>query len=275
MELTLQEKRKLIKFFDSLLDKEVSKPLGQMNSEAVDNYVEVLLDLQDKHIELSPEYIDEQVRKIFHPEDDAVVPGTVKTNKKYFNKKKVWLIAACVAILVTLFSIVSFSSERSVKDILEDYLGTFEFIPFGDKVDVGNESYEKGSDTTIYKSLEDLAEKEKINLLYPETLKASVQRIPVDNTENNQTIDILHENSDVSVGIFLNSDIPQDTLDFCNDKITLNGIDYYLCIMEDVNQAQAYYVYDNNMYRIIHTNKTGLMEILDSMDSMEIIKYEN
>ena len=81
MELTLQEKRKLIEFFEFLLDKEISKPLGEMNSEAVDNYIKILLDLQDKHVELSPEFIDEQVRKIFHKEETAA-PETAKTTKK-------------------------------------------------------------------------------------------------------------------------------------------------------------------------------------------------
>ena len=81
MELTLQEKLRLINFFEFLLDKEVSKPLGKMDSEAVDNYIKILLHLQDKHIELSPEFIDEQVRKIFHPEENTA-PETVKTTKK-------------------------------------------------------------------------------------------------------------------------------------------------------------------------------------------------
>ncbi|MEE1503218.1 MAG: hypothetical protein UGF89_03100 [Acutalibacteraceae bacterium] len=81
MELTKQEKLKLIELFEFLLDEEVSKPLGQMNSETVNYYVEILLDLQDKHVELSPEYIHEQVRKIFHPED-FTAPETVKTTKK-------------------------------------------------------------------------------------------------------------------------------------------------------------------------------------------------
>ena len=86
MELSLQEKLRLIEFFEFQLDKEVSKPIEQINTEAVDLYVEVLLDLQDKHIELSPEFIDEQVRKIFHPEEKAAAPEAVKTTKKYFNK---------------------------------------------------------------------------------------------------------------------------------------------------------------------------------------------
>ena len=88
MELTMQEKLRLINFFEFLLNEEISKPLGEMNSEAVDNYIKILLHLQDKHVELSPEFIDEQVRKIFHTEEITAAPETAKTTKKHYNKKK-------------------------------------------------------------------------------------------------------------------------------------------------------------------------------------------
>lgn len=271
MELTLQEKLKLINFFEFLLDGEISKPLGKMNSEAVDNYIKILLNLQNKRVELSSEFINEQVSKIFHTEEIAA-PETAKTTKKRYSKNKIWLVAACITILVALFSVLSFSSERSVVNVLEDFFGAFEFIPFGKEVDVGDESYGKIGDSKVYKSIKDLAEKEKINILYSKIIKDSVMIIGVDKTVDSGTIDISHTDNNISVTITLNSEIQQETLDFCNDKVTLNGIDYYLCIMEDVNQAQAYFVYDNNMYRIIHTNKNALIEILNNMEE---IKYED
>ena len=272
MELTLQEKNKLINFFQFLLDEEISKPLGEMDSEAVDNYIKLILHLQGQKFELSSEIIDEKVRNIFHPEEDAVIPETVKTTKKHFNKKKVWLVAACIAVLMALFCVVSFGSERSVKDILEDYLGTFEFISAGERVDVDNESFGKIGSSVTYKSIEALAEKEKINILYPESIKDAVELISVDKTENETTIDISHTESDIFVSITVDSQISKETFAVCNDKITLNNIDYYLCIMEDVNQAQAYFVYDNNMYVISHTNKN---ELIDLLNNMEIIEYED
>lgn len=122
MELTLQEKNKLINLFQYLLDEEISKPLGEMNSEAVDNYIKLILLLQGKKFELSSEFIDEQVRKIFREEEKTASPEAVKTTKKHYKKNKIWLVAACVAILVALFSVISFSSERSVKDILVEFL---------------------------------------------------------------------------------------------------------------------------------------------------------
>ena len=132
MELTMQEKLRLINFFEFLLNEEISKPLGEMNSEAVDNYIKILLHLQDKHVELSPEFIDEQVRKIFHKEETAI-PEAVKTTRKQINKKKVWLVAACIAILVALFSIVSVANDWNVFDFLSEKFGSVFSVPIEEK----------------------------------------------------------------------------------------------------------------------------------------------
>ena len=168
MEISNQDKLKLIHFLNFVCDYEASKPLEEMNEELIDSCVDILLELQDKHVNHSPEFIDEQVRKIFHKEEtETTEPESVKPVKKQINKKKVWLVAACIAILVALFSIVSFSSERSVKDVLEDFIGTFEFIPFGKEVTLGNDSYKKEGTGKKYTSVEDFVNTEKFNLLCP------------------------------------------------------------------------------------------------------------
>ena len=269
MELTMQEKLRLINFFEFLLNEEISKPLGEMNSEEVDNYIKILLHLQDKHVELSPGFIDEQVRKIFHKEEIAE-PETAKTTKKRYSKNKIWLVAACIAILVALFSIVSFSSEKSVKDVLEDFFGTFEFIPFGEEIDVHKETYGKGNTSKRYNSIEELVENEKFDLLYIKNIDKNIKLISVSKFDENETINITFDNSDLFITITINSEIPQETIDFCNNKITLNGIDYYLCLMENTNQA--YFVHNNNLYIVAHPDKKVLMETLNNMEE---IKYEN
>lgn len=269
MDLTMQEKLKLIKLFEFLMDKEISKPLGGMNPEAVDNYIKILLLLQDKHVELSPEFIDEQVRKILCKKD--AVPETEKTTKKQYKKNKIWLVAACVAILVALFSIISFSSEKSVKDVLEDFFGTYISIPFGKEINLGNETYGKESSGKHYDSIEMLVENKKTSLFYP-TNAENIKGISIGFVKGKETIDISYIDSDLFITITLNSDIPQEDIDFCNDKLTLNGIEYYLCTMEDVEQVQAYFTHDENMYRITHTDKETLIEILNNMEE---IKYED
>lgn len=271
LELTLQEKLKLIKFFEFLLDEEISKPLGEMNSEAVDNYIKILLHLKGINIELSSEFINEQVRKIFHPEESAV-PETAKTTKKHFNKRKIWLVAACISILVALFSVISFSSEKGVVDTLEEFFGTFEFIPFGKEVDIGNETYGKEGKNNKYNSFKTFVKNENRAFLFPTNMVDNVSLITVLNVDNKKEVHFVFKASELFITTTYNSYIPQETIDICNKSVTSNGIDYYLCIMEDINQAQAYFTYNNDMYVITHSNEDSLMETLKNMEE---IKYED
>ncbi len=272
MELSKQEKLKLIEFFEFLLDKETSKSLDEMNTEAIDAYVKILLNLQDKHIKLSSDFINEQVRKIFHTEEITAAPETAKTTKKHYNKKKIWLVAACISILLALFSIASFSSERSVIDVLEDFIGTFEFIPFGKEIDIGKDSYGKSNSVKVYKSINEFVKKEKVDLICPSDTIAVIKHISIGEIDGKEEINIAFENSDLFIRITRNTVIPKETINICNKKISLNGNEYYLCIMEDSNHAQAYFMCDNNMYYVKHSDEKSLIEILNNLEE---IKNEN
>ena len=134
MDFTLQEKLKLISFFEFLLDKEASKPLDEMNMELIDSYVKLLLHLKDKHIDLDSDYINKQVRKIFNTEDNSTAPETVKTKTRYPNKKKIWLIAACISILMALFSIVSVAYDWNIFEFLIEKFGSVISTPIEEEV---------------------------------------------------------------------------------------------------------------------------------------------
>lgn len=271
MDSVNQDKVKLINFFWFLLDGEVSKPLGEMNSEAVENYIKILLYLQNKNAVLSSDFINEQVRKIFHPEDYAA-PETAKVTKKRINKKKIWLIAACISILIALFSIISFSTERGIVDTLEEYFGTFEFIPFGKKVTVNDETYMKNSSVDIYTSVEECADAEKINIIFPANMKDKIDVISV-NYQLEKRIAYFSFGEDTkTLDITFDTEMSQDIIDMCQEVVTIDGIEYHLCIMEDVNLIQAYFVYENNLYTITYPDKDSVMEMINNMEE---IKYEN
>ncbi len=273
--MTQQNKLKLIRYLNFICIFEASKPLEEMNEELIDACVTVLLDLQDKHVELSPEYVNEKVRKIFHTEEkEATEPETVKVPKKVVNKKKIWLVAACIAILVALFSIISFSSERSVVDILEDFLGTYEFIPFGKEVNVGEESYIKEEKAKQYNTISEAAKKEKTILLFPKNrmYTDTLKRISASSYENKRNLIITFDDPTFSINIILNANLSKDITSICDEKITYNDIDFYLCSMNDIAQVQAYFTYNDNLYTVTYSDRDSLIDILENMEE---IKYED
>lgn len=274
MEMTQQDKAKLIRFLNFVCTLEASKPVEEMNEELIDACVTVLLDLQDKHVELSPEYIDNQVRKIFHPEDaETAEPETVKEPKKVVSKKKIWLVAACIAILVALLSIVSFSSERTVVDVLEDFFGTYEFIPFGKEVDVGEETYKKHSETRRYYSIQEFIKSERTSIMFPIKSKMSttLKIISIFDSANNNII-ISFDDSSISINIRTNTNLSESIINASNEKIIVDNNTFYLCSMDDTSQIQAYFIHNRNLYTVTCPNRDLLIDILENMEE---VRYED
>lgn len=274
MELTLQEKLKLIEFFEFLLDEEISKPLGEMNSEAVDNYIKILLHLQDKHIELSSEFINDQVRKIFHKEENTAIPEAIKTTKKYFNKKKVWLVAACVAILVALFSIISVAYDWSVFDFLSEKFGSVHSAPIEEEQDFNGITVIMNGKNTNYSSIEDALKTEKIDILYPATLPNNIK-----------VTDIMFSKDSTNTGVFFTFTDSELFLEVSCDKALsktvksgalqiqeINSITCYICEMPDINSYQINFEYKGDSYAFNHSNKKLLIEIIKNLEE---INYEN
>lgn len=273
MELSLQDKLRLIEFFEFLLDEEISKPLGQMNSEAVDNYIEILLDLQDKHVELSPEYIDKQVRKIFHPEEFAV-PEAVKTNKKYFNKKKVWLVAACIAILVALFSIISVANDWNVFDFLSEKFGSVHSVPIGKEQEFNGITATHHGDSAIYPTVKDFLTTKEINVLYPAVLPNDIKTTDVMVYKENGCDVIVYSfnKPELYLHIYKNKSLIETEKNHSTDIQKINAITCYICEMRDVNSVQIKFEYNGDTYSINYSEKETLIEIIENL---EVIKNEN
>ena len=151
-------------------------------------------------------------------------------------------------------------------------MGTFEFIPFGEEVDIGDESYGKDGEGINYKSIKEFVKNENFDLLFPSNIIDDINIITITNSSRYKDIHIVFNTPDLFITLELNTKLNQDIKNVCNKKITLNGIDYYICIMEDISQVQAYFIHNNNLYTITYKDEKSLMEILNNMEE---IKYED
>lgn len=275
MDLTIQEKGKLIEFFQFLLNKEIDKPLGEMNSEAVDNYIKILLHLQDNHIELSSEFINEQVRKIFRKEDTiTVIPDTVKTKKNYFNKKKVWLVAACIAILVALFSIISVANDWNVFDFLTEKFGSVHSSPVEEEVDFNGVTITNHGKRTKYKTIEDAMKGENLDVLYPTLLPddTSIDNIIIYEENNEKKLIFIFDNVNLNSEIYMDKSLEQSTKDEATEIITIDDLECYVCEMSDISLTQISFEYKGNKYLFSYTDKVKLIELVENLEE---IKNEN
>ena len=275
MELSMQEKLKLIEFFEFQRDNEASKPLGEMNPEAVDAYVKVLLRLQDKHIELSSEFINEQVRKIFHPEDiKHTAPETVKATKKHINKKMVWLIAACIALLVALFSIVSTATEWDFVDFLTEKFGSVHSAPIENEQEFNGVTVINHGKSSTYTSVEEALKAENVEVLYPSKLPNGIKinGISFNQKGKNEEMSYIFNEPTLFSNIYFNTSISNAQKEISTEIQEINSVTCYVCEIKQVSTTQITFEYKGNTYMFSHTDKDTLIEIIENLEE---INYEN
>ena len=266
MELSLQEKLKLIEFFEFLLNEEISKPLGEMNSETVDDYISILLHLQGKKAELSSEYIDEQVRKIPFV-DIADIRDIQQKKRKKIKKKKILLIAAIIAILLAILAV--FSTGHYIENIhrfMKDTFGTVHDAPVGENILVDDKVFVNNGTPTLYANIDDFCKKEKIAVLVPDKLPNGIEFVNISITNSDKTIIVCYSKGITSYEIYLDKVIPQTIHDITNETVTINGLTCYICRFDDINATQVYFEHNKNYYSIGGTNEQILLDIIENLE---------
>jgi len=272
--MTQQNKLKLIRYLNFICIFEASKPLEEMNEELIDACVTVLLDLQDKHVELSPEYVNEKVRKIFHTEEkEATEPETVKVPKKVVNKKKIWLVAACIAILVALFSIASIAFEWNIFDELKDRFGTVAETPKNVEQQINGVTVIMSGDTLTYNSSKEAFKSHNLTLLQPNySANYEFSQIVILEYSGKNIVTYNFNNSIITCDITLSSSLNDDIKNIATETLNINDKLCYFCIFDDVSKIQVYFEYRNNLYQINGTNKN---EIINFIENLKEYSYEN
>lgn len=269
MDISNQEKLKMIHFLNFICDYEASKPLEEMDEELIDACVKVSLELQDKHVNHSPEFIDEKVRKIFRKEEtEKTEPETVKTNKKQINKNKVWLVAACIAILVALFSIISVANDWNVFDFLSEKFGSVHSAPIEEEIEFDGISVIVNNTERLYDSVDEIIEHENLEILFPEYLPEEIKLIRISIHKQNDCEEInFWFKEDVGFSYYATHDNELDNkiINVSNEVLKINNVDFYFLNMPDISQYQAYFSHKGYTYTIAYSDKAELLKILKTI----------
>lgn len=262
-----------IKNLSALCDKEVQKPVEEMDCELIASTVELLLKLQGKKVSLTEKEIEEKVRKISFAESSDNVKE-FKVNKNVRTKttqKRILLIAAVIAILVAILSFVSVAFEWNIIDSMKEKFGSVHSIPVGEEqIDNGVTFINNGKSKT-YNSLEKLRANEELDILLPKNLPNNIkaETIFISNDKTCKRIDITFSDENLFFAVVLNSDIPKGNKEICNQMITINSIDYYISNLTDVNTNIVEFVYNGNYYSITSNDMQILLDIIENLEEQE------
>ena len=264
MEKAKQNKDNLIMYLEFLRDTEAAKPVDEMDTDLIEACVYVLLDLQDKHVSLTPEQIQEKVRSIPF-KDSSEFDEYKKAKKKKLKKKRVLFIAACIGILVALLVLGSVATET---DPITEFYGKHSDIPFEIEYFFGNESLIRHNSNGIYETISEAEKAENIDLLEPTYLPDGNEIVDIGFTdEDNLRIGIFTFNigPPLSMEFSMQEKIPDDIMAFIMYTETINNLECHFVEMDDINMVQAYIMHNGIVYNITYNNKEELVKIIENL----------
>ncbi len=259
-----------IKYLSVLRDREAEKPVEEMDCELISSCVKLLLKLQGKKVSFSEKELEEKVRKISFAESSDNVKE-FKVNKNVRTKttqRRILLIAAVIAILVAILSFVSVAFEWNIHDIMKEKFGSVHSVPVGEEQLENGFTFVNNGKNKIYTSLDELAKKEKLNILLPNNLPDGIKidRIYVTKNKTSSKINVTFSDEDLFFLVVLNSDIPEGNKEICNQIISINSTDYYISNLTDVGVNIVEFVYNCNYYSITSNDMQILLDIIENLE---------
>ncbi len=142
---------------------ETSKPYKEMDSDLVTECVDFLMEIEGKE-RLAKDEIKKKVDEIpFHGKITSF-----DSHKKKIRTKRIIVIAAVLAILLTVFSILAISFTNVEDRLINRFANYFgEEAKPGEKMEFENIELIKPNDTKTYSSAEELVRDENIAVLFP------------------------------------------------------------------------------------------------------------
>ncbi len=262
-----------IKYLSALCDKEVQKPVEEMDCELIASTVELLLKLQGKKVSLTEKEIEEKVRKIpFTESSDNVKEFKVNKNvRTKTTQKRILLIAAVIAILVAILSFVSVAFEWNIHDIMKDKFGSVHSVPVGEEQIENGVTFINNGKSKTYKSLDELNENEELDVLLPNNLSdgIKIEKIHLAGDDSNKIIKVVFSDENLFFSIALSCDLPKEATENYDKKITSNSTDYYIASLTDVDTNLVQFSHNGNYYRITHNDMQILLHIIENLEEQE------
>ena len=231
-----------------------------MDSDLVTECVDFLMELEGKQ-RLTKSEIEQRVNAIpFKGKVTAI--GSYA--KRKLRAKRLAVIAAVLAVIVALFGIIAIASGDTISEFFRQMGNSIHQLFEGTPKDYGNITLYKSDDTKTYSSIEELAESEGIEILYPAWLPENEKIISVWHLFEGETERYLLQSNVMthSIDIEINADLHEDYISNCTKKEIAGFSVYYL---EDTQYIQAYFVYKNNFYVVNSDTEDNLFRIIENL----------
>ncbi len=189
---------------------------------------------------------------------DMPVKAHTRAVKRRYISKKIWIIAATIAIIAATATITASAFGFNVFDYFKEVIS----LSAGEKVDKGTITLINRGEAKEYSSIEELLLGESINILYPSSLPANSQLESVKIVEdiNGKQVIILTNNPQINIVVFTNQEETNNSFADC-EMYLYNDKTFY--INKELNAAYLYF--SDNFYSIQADSYENVMIIIESL----------
>ena len=268
MDTNYKDKDRVIEYLSVIRDAEVNKPPQESDEELIEACVGLLLYLQDKNAELTPEQISEAVEKIPFVDTEKVVK--LKNKNKKVNKFKLLLIAAIIPIILTILTLMAMADiDWSYSKILKELFDGVDKTPVGEIINDNGTKIEK-QDIDLYKTPAEFAKDYDIDILVPANgYKKELISISYLKYSTGDEIEFRFKDQSLTYSIWVNKSLPNELSDSKNQHFTINSLECYVVDLSDVGIYQVYFNHKGHTYCFNHSDLDVIIELIENMEEIE------
>ena len=269
MDTNYQDKDRVIEYLSVIRDAEVNKPPQESDEELIEACVGLLLYLQDKNAELTPEQISEAVEKIPFVDTEKVVK--LKNKNKKVNKFKLLLIAAIIPIILTILTIMAMADiDWSYSKILKELFDGVDKTPVGEIIFNHGNEIEK-QNFGLYKTPKDFANNSEIDILVPNQNFTHSKLIGIYyvNYANGDEIEFSFENKELNYRIYTYDNLQNEIKGLEYTQSVINNLDCYIVELNDIGLYQVYFNHNGYTYCFSYSDLDVIIELIENMEEIE------
>ena len=240
---------KFIKLLEDTIESELQKPSEETDMKAVlecEHLINAFMG--NEHV-----YTSEEAEKYF-----AKIKEKKATKKTVHIFSKRALVASVAVFVMFLGAFTVYATSPVVREFIHKTLN----LDVGNSLDENDITYIHAGKNVQYDNIEELIEKENLEIKYPEYIPydSKVNEIRYIETENN--IYFAYSDTRVQFTIEKNSTINEDRI-INSEKLIINNLDIY--IFSKYSCFIAYAIINNDLYTIQCDSKEELLNIINSI----------
>ena len=247
---------------------EASKNYKEMDDALIAECVGFLMDTEEEKI-LTQKEIEKIIKKIPFIKN---INDNLQKKKAKIKLKTIGIIAAVLAVIFSLFAIASIASGDESDVLFNRFINAISEMVEGDVLRDGSVTFTNATEHRSYSSIEELLEKEELDILYPSWLPNGKKILSVNYAKDGYTgeREYIFITDDVTYNMSVNLDrkTSDEIKTNCDMKI-INEIEVYYMYYEDTVFWQANFEYKGMSYRICAYKEEELLKIIENLKEIE------